>query len=128
MNENTKYLRYLKVMKIACQDILEHTEGRTFDDFVAAKAERQATNLNLLIIGETANKIINLNMKSLDPSFLEELRKAKGLRNVVAHEYHVLELESVYRTATESITPFLEKVISMENLIQINRPEQDIER
>lgn len=67
-------------------------------------------------------------MKSLDPSFLEELRKAKGLRNVVAHEYHVLELESVYRTATESITPFLEKVISMENLIQINRPEQDIER
>lgn len=62
-------------------------------------------------------------MDNIESSFLEELRKAKGLRNIVAHEYHVLELESVYRTATESIVPFLEKVIAMKELFQLNSGE-----
>lgn len=51
MKKSIRYLKHLDVIKIACLDILEHTENRSFEEFVAAKAQRLATNLNLLIIG-----------------------------------------------------------------------------
>ena len=104
-------------MQIACKDIIEFTENKTFDEFVDSKAERQATSLNLLVIGETAKKILSLNIKIIDPSFLKELQQSKGLRNIVAHEYHELELESLYHTAIKYIPPFSEKLKNLHVLV-----------
>ena len=71
----------------------------------------------MLVIGETAKKILSLNIKIIDPSFLKELQQSKGLRNIVAHEYHELELESLYHTAIKYIPPFSEKLKNLHVLV-----------
>ena len=74
-----KTLTYLSYMQQAIEDILEYTQNVTFDEFVADKAKRQATQLNLIILGENAGRLLT-QKTHLDDS--EQIFKlAKQMRN-----------------------------------------------
>lgn len=47
-------------MLVATQDICEYVQNLSFTEFIKNKALRQATQLNLIILGENAAKIITL--------------------------------------------------------------------
>ena len=76
--------------------------GASEETFYANCIFRNSVSLCLLQIGELARK--------LSPEFVSEhpeqpWHKMRGMRNVVAHEYGTIDIETVWNTATKSIPP-----------------------
>lgn len=117
-----KTLTYLSYMQQAIEDILEYTQNVTFDEFVADKAKRQATQLNLIILGENAGRLLT-QKTHLDDS--EQIFKlAKQMRNFISHQYESVDLTLIYATATQDI-PMLQLALNrLITLIQSNNNHQ----
>lgn len=82
--ENKRIIRYLQCKQQAVNDILEHTNNLTFEEFVDNKAKRQATQLNFILLGENAGKI--LAHEGVSDKAEEIFNLAKGMRNFIAHQ------------------------------------------
>ena len=107
--ENKRIIRYLQCKQQAVNDILEHTNNLTFEEFVDNKAKRQATQLNFILLGENAGKI--LAHEGVSDKAEEIFNLAKGMRNFIAHQYEDVNLISVYATVKADI-PGLKHVLS----------------
>ncbi|ETD72412.1 hypothetical protein V757_04470 [Pelistega indica] len=107
--DNDKSLIYLQYMQQAINDILEHTHNLTYEAFVKDKAKRQATQLNFIILGENAGRLLNQKDKFKD---IEEIFKlSKTMRNFITHQYEDVSLTLIYATAKTDI-PDLQIVIN----------------
>ena len=85
-----------------CQRIENKIVGVSLDTFISNDDVKEIVCFNVLQIGELAKgfSIDFLNQYSKMP-----WKKIKGMRDYVAHGYGTINLEEVYRTATEDITP-----------------------
>ena len=93
----------LDQMVYAAELVVTYVEGLDRDSFYADQKTQQAVILNLLIIGETAARIMTL--LEADHHLFDELplRNMKGMRNRIAHGYFDMNLAVVWDTVDAAI-------------------------
>lgn len=88
----------------AINEILEFTNGMTFDQFSADRRTQKAVLANFSIIGEAASAIpddVTSNYLSIP------WRLMRDMRNIVVHVYFGVDRVTVWKTLTEDLPPLL---------------------
>jgi len=96
-----------RVWRVRVEDILEAiervlswTEGSSLDEFEEDDRTIQAVAYNLLIIGEAASAI----PESVQRRYPEiPWAKMRGMRNLLAHEYHDVDPAIVWQTVQSNL-------------------------
>ena len=88
-----KILKYCSEIEAAHDDF-----GRSFERFCSSSTYRNAVAMCLLQIGELTNKLSEA-FKSTHRQI--PWRAIRGMRNVVAHEYGKIDVETVWETAED---------------------------
>ena len=96
-------------IKLACDRILEFTEGSDLSKFSTDMMCQDAVIRRIEIIGEASYKI--------DPSFQEKHSEIpwqvlRGMRNRLIHAYNEIDIELVWQTVQDDI-PSLKKQIEI---------------
>jgi uncharacterized protein with HEPN domain len=89
--------------------IFEDTAGATYAIFLSDRRMRQLVERNFLIIGEAINRI-----RRREPETLARITATPaivGLRNVLSHEYDVIDYEQIWQTVQESL-PLLSQEVA----------------
>lgn len=102
-----------KILKY-CEEIeFAHNEyNRSFDAFCVNPTYRNAVALCLMQIGELTNK---LSQEFRDGYAEIPWRAIRGMRNVVAHEYGNIDVETVWETAeygTQELREFCSRFVT----------------
>lgn len=98
---------YLGHLRQAASDACVYVEGFSKDDFLADKRTQQAVILNLLIIGETATKLLSDHPAFTDKHQDIPWRGMKGMRNRIAHGYFGIDLDVVWNTVKTALPQLL---------------------
>jgi uncharacterized protein with HEPN domain len=109
MNLERVYADYLEDILDAIQKVAKFIEGMTFDQFAADDKTAFAVIRALEIIGE-ATKHIPEEVRRNYPRL--PWREMAGIRDKLIHEYFGVNLEVVWKTATEDL-PKLEREIRL---------------
>ena len=88
-----------------CSRVESKIDNVSFEMFISDEDIKEIVSFNVLQIGELA--------KNLSPDFLKKYPKMpwkdiKGMRDWVAHGYGTIDLEEVWKTATQEIKPLRE--------------------
>jgi uncharacterized protein with HEPN domain len=91
----------------AAREILEFVEGLDRQAFMADRRTQQAVVMNLLIIGESAAKLLDA-----DPEFASAhsdvpWRSMRGMRNRMIHGYYETNFDLVWETVRVEIPPLI---------------------
>ena len=98
---------YLKDILEAIKKIQTYTHSLNKEQFLTDYLVQDAVIRNLEIIGEAASKIKELNSELYSQL---KLNQAKGMRNVLIHDYNQIDPLIVWQTVQLDI-PMLEKLI-----------------
>lgn len=95
--------RYLDQMQEAAERACGFVEGIGEDDFLADTRTQMAVTMALVIIGESAGRIM-----AAAPDFVTEHSEIswvemKGLRNLIAHDYFNLELKTIWQSTQTNL-------------------------
>lgn len=103
-----------KSSKIVLQKVLmeisivnDITRRYTKEEFLDDVIAQRAVAMTIINIGELTT-VLPENFRASYPQI--PWRKIKGLRNIMAHKYEIIDFEDVWETATTSI-PELEKYL-----------------
>jgi uncharacterized protein with HEPN domain len=91
--------------------IQRHTQGYDFDDFESDDKTIDSVLRNLEIIGE-ATRHIPREIKARYANL--PWKEMQGMRNIVIHEYHGVNLKIIWQTVTgdlPSIVPLLTRIL-----------------
>jgi uncharacterized protein with HEPN domain len=80
---------YLADILRAGEALGEFTDGKTFEDYQASLLLRSAVERQLEIVGEALNQLL-IHAPKFENRFVDR-RQIKGFRNVLAHEYGVVD-------------------------------------
>ncbi|SUA61664.1 Uncharacterized conserved protein [Oligella urethralis] len=120
-----KSLSYLQYMQQAIDDILEYTNDLTYEEFVADKPKRQATQLNFIILGENAARL--LAQKDVFDNEEEILKLSKTMRNFITHQYESVNLALIYATAKTDIPELKIKLTDLAKLLNQEPPDPELQ-
>jgi len=101
---------YLDHMLDAIKLSRGYTRDLSKDEFIADRKTQQAVILNMVVIGESATKLIDH-----DPTFAAQhpqipWHKMRGMRNRLAHGYFDINLDIIWNTVQDAF-PELEEQI-----------------
>lgn len=116
-----KYLSvYLEHIQEAVTDACSFIEGMSKEEFLIDKKTQKAVCMNLLIIGETATKLIDQypEFTALHPEL--PWRNMRGMRNRIAHGYFNIDFNVVWDTVKIALPPLIQ---ALEN-IPINQNDR----
>lgn len=97
-------LLYLTDILESVEKIQRYTNNLTFADFVSSELVFDAVVRNLEIIGEASNNIPQ-SIQTTYPTV--PWRLMKDMRNVLSHEYFGIDIDIVWKTATEALPQLL---------------------
>lgn len=112
---NDRLIVYLEQMHTAARQACAFVEGMTLTDFLADTRTQMAVGMALVLIGESAARIL-----ARYPDFPSEhpeipWAKMKGMRNFVVHDYYELELPVVFTTVQTSLPDLLSHLDNLRN-------------
>jgi uncharacterized protein with HEPN domain len=96
---------YLADILRAGEALAEFTTGKTFEDYQASLLLRSAVERQLEIVGEALNQLL-IHAPEFENRFVDR-RKIKGFRNVLAHEYGVVDNGVVWGILESHLPGFL---------------------
>jgi len=102
---------YLQHMRQATFDACSYVEGMSKADFLADKRTQQAVVMNLIIIGESATKIMDRHAALTEKYPDVPWRNMRGMRNRIAHGYFEIDIEVVWETVRSAL-PELQKQLA----------------
>ena len=110
MSKRLRIPDYLGHIDEAISKIGRYVGGMDWETFSADTLRQDATIRNLEIIGEAARTIL-----SADPKFIEkypefELGEAVGMRNVLIHGYHAVQLDYVWDTVQNDLPDLKQRI------------------
>lgn len=111
MSSRERWLRVQDIL-VAIDNIQRYTNSMSFDAFEADETIAQAVSYNFIVIGEAANNI-PVDLQSRYPNI--DWRNVCGMRNVIAHKYFQIELETLW-DALQNDLPILKR--QLEELLQ----------
>ncbi|MEH8019084.1 DUF86 domain-containing protein [Rheinheimera muenzenbergensis] len=111
---------YIAQMQESVYLACSYIDGMTKIDFLADKKTQQAVVLNLLVLGETATKILQA-----DPEFAAAhndipWRSMKGMRNRIAHGYFDINLDVVWDTTTTALPELTASLVKLQITLSNN--------
>ena len=109
MSEN-RLPDYLDHMLEAAQQACSYVENMGKDDFLSDKRTQQAVVMNLIIIGEAATKVMDLNVEFVASHLEIPWRSMRGMRNRIAHGYFDINLDVVWDTVQTALPELLERL------------------
>jgi len=89
---------YLRQLKAAAQAAIQFVDGMSYADFQADTKTQRAVTMNLVILGECAAKIERRFAEFAVAHPEIDWAAIRGMRNRIAHEYFVLNFETVWAT------------------------------
>ena len=95
---------YVDIIIAACRKISEFTAGLDEARFRKQSMAQSAVIMQLQVIGEVAKKLGDETKSGIDAPW----KMIIGLRNIISHDYFLLELGTIWKIAHENI-PELEK-------------------
>ncbi len=109
MNEN-RLPDYLDHIQQAAIDARSFVEGLAKEDFLADKCTQQAVIMSLIIIGETATKIMDGYTEFSQAHNEVPWRSMRNMRNRMAHGYFDINLDIVWDTVQEWLPELLKQL------------------
>ncbi len=103
-------IEVLEQIRMASQTILERVEPvKTVSDLTASPAGREKLDsicMLLIVIGETLKKLDKITGASLLSSYPQiDWKKAKGLRDIISHQYFDVNAEAIFDVCKTQIKP-----------------------
>ena len=98
------YSLYLNDILESTEKIKRYIDGLTFEEFTASDMVFDAVVRNLEIIGEASSHIPE-SIQSESPTV--PWRLMKNMRNILSHEYFGIDIDIVWKTATEALPQLL---------------------
>ena len=117
MTEN-RISTYIEQMQESVHLACAYVDGMPKIDFLADKKTQQAVVLNLLVLGETATKILQNqpDFAALHPQI--PWRSMKGMRNRIAHGYFDINLDVVWDTTHTALPELAAQLKQLANNIK----------
>jgi len=115
MYDEELVLDKLKQLSRASRTILLRTEAlQSVDGFTGSPAGMEkldAVCMQLLAVGETLKKIDTMTGGTLFVAYPEiDWKKAKGLRDIISHQYFDINAEAIYDVCKTKIKPLAEAI------------------
>lgn len=104
---------YLEHMQQAATDACGFIEGLSKDDFLGDKRTQQAVIMSLIIIGETATKIMDGYIEFAQTHEQVPWRNMRGMRNRIAHGYFDVNLDMVWDTVQTALPELLQQLLAV---------------
>lgn len=106
----TRVRDYLGHMRQAAQEACDFVAGMTPEAFKADLRTQKAVEMNLVVIGEAASRLLDQH-----PEFAQghpELpwREMRGMRNRMAHGYFEIDLDVVWSTVQTALPALLARL------------------
>lgn len=95
---------YIDLCIAACKKISEYLTDITETTFLEQSMVQSAVIMQLHVIGEMAKKLDEETRETVDVPWSMII----GLRNIISHEYFMLELDGIWKIATSEV-PLLEQ-------------------
>jgi len=102
---------YLLDLLSAAEETQRFTKGIALEEFLQDRKTSNAVIRSLEVMGEAAKKIPE-ELRSRYPEI--PWKRVAGMRDVLIHEYHGVELEIIWKTVREELPPLeplLEKML-----------------
>ena len=80
--------------------------GLDYQHFVEDQKTQDAVVMQLQVIGELAKRVPASTREKIDLNW----KAMAGMRDVISHEYDIIDLDIGWKTATENVPEVLEKV------------------
>jgi uncharacterized protein with HEPN domain len=105
-----RLIEYLRQIEAAAQGAIAFIGKMDYAEFQTDTKTQRAVTMNLLILGEAAGKIA-----LRFPSFVEAHPEIgwtaiRGMRNRIAHEYFILNFETIWKTIESEMPELLRQV------------------
>ncbi len=100
----------LDEMRYAARRARANIEGFTRDDFVGDLTHQEAAIMNLFVIGEMASRLVLHHADFLIAHPDLQVAEMRGMRNRIAHGYHLLDLDVGWQTLTDQVPELLEQL------------------
>jgi uncharacterized protein with HEPN domain len=100
--------KHLYDMLRAGEELQEISAGKTLDDYLCTRLLQLGVERCLITLGEAATIILRE-----DPEMIvvfPELPQIKGLRNRVVHDYDDIDDEVVWKSVTDFLPAFLDRL------------------
>lgn len=94
---------YLQQMQLAASDACVFVEGMHKQDFLDDKKTQQAVVMSLMILGESATKVMDQYADFVESNASIPWRSMRGMRNRIAHGYFEIDLDVVWDTVQMSL-------------------------
>ena len=107
MREPLKDRIRLEHMAEAADNISRYTSGKTYEDLLADDMMCYAVVYNILAIGEAAYHLTKAFQKSHPNTKWEDIMR---MRNVLAHDYYKLKLQTVWEVVQHDLPPLRQQV------------------
>ena len=101
-------------MLVAAEKMQAYTAGVTEAEFLASGLTADAVSLNLLVLGEEANRLSEPT-RALDP--LIPWRDLISLRHRIAHGYARIDLRIVWRIVQDDLPPLAQRLARLPGMI-----------
>jgi uncharacterized protein with HEPN domain len=101
---------YLEHMHRAAQDACSFVEGMAREDFLDDKRTQQAVVMSLVIVGESATKIMDKHAEFSLAHPDIPWRSIRGMRNRIAHGYFDIDLDVVWDTVQTALPGLLKQL------------------
>ena len=101
---------YVQDMIDAALKTLRYTDGLELDDYLGDSRSCDATNLNMMQIGESAGKIPEP-VREAHPEI--DWGEAMGLRNRIVHAYPAIDDEKIWTIVKDFVPPLIPKLTAL---------------
>jgi len=98
-------------LKISCEEILEFSKGKSFEEFSNDRLLQLATEREFEIIGEALVRLERIEEENLQRR-IPEYRKIIGFRNILAHGYDIVDEASLWDFVVNRVPELLEQVLN----------------
>ncbi|WP_166836764.1 DUF86 domain-containing protein [Rheinheimera pleomorphica] len=114
----SRIVTYIGQMQESVFLACSYIDGMAKADFLTDKKTQQAVVLNLLVLGETATKIMQVepDFAALHPEI--PWRSMKGMRNRIAHGYFDINLDVVWETTNTALPELATQLTKLANNIK----------
>jgi uncharacterized protein with HEPN domain len=96
-------------VSLACQEIMEFTEGKSYEEFQEDRLLQLAIEREFEIIGEALFRLEKVEPDKLADS-IPEYRKIIDFRNILAHGYDIIDIAAMWDFVQNRVPELLEKV------------------
>ena len=109
MNAN-KRSDYLEHIRQAASEACGFLQGMSKESFLSDRRTQNAVVMSLIVIGEAAAKVMDLDPDYVVSHAAVPWRQMRGMRNRITHGYFEIDLEMVWDTVTTALPELLVQI------------------